>query len=406
MFNHIDPRLAHLTNDQIEELVCRYYDGENTKALILEYKVDCVESQLYKLFPPLTLHQMPCPHCAIPMVRERRSRSSSRFSRSNIHCPNCRHVDDAHCKCENCAQKLRQAMLCEQEEKRKKIAELCKDRQSDPATISSLNELSMRQAVSLLSLVRTCMYMEIPETEKLEEENEIHLNALTQSMVPFTPTKGLGISLVRDLMDCGLVSFSKHSDPNAFAFKDGELDGFHLELVSWKIAVDNPQNLIRDIEHHAANADLWPKSWEDEIEGLWIDIAFSEAKEFFLYMAMERGLPDASGKALDELLFNLLQEFSVAQCYRVIYAGSKEAADFLVRKKCNKRHAANYMIGACQRWVDRARAEKWEVPRYKRNFDLPRSMISYVFFDTFMKLGETGFNDNPKSILFSIQKRL
>lgn len=53
------------------------------------------------------------------------------------------------------------------------------------------------------------------------------------------------------------------------------------------------------------------------------------------------------------------------------------------------------MIGECQRWADRARAENWEVKPFKRNFNLPRSSISHVFFDVFLKIGEDGFDCVP-----------
>jgi hypothetical protein len=51
------------------------------------------------------------------------------------------------------------------------------------------------------------------------------------------------------------------------------------------------------------------------------------------------------------------------------------------------------MVGACQRWADTARAEGYEVKPFKRNFDLPRSMMSYVLFDVILKIGERGFTE-------------
>jgi hypothetical protein len=49
------------------------------------------------------------------------------------------------------------------------------------------------------------------------------------------------------------------------------------------------------------------------------------------------------------------------------------------------------MVGACQRWVDRARAENWTVKAFNRNLELPRSMVSYVLYDIFLKTTEDGF---------------
>lgn len=35
----------------------------------------------------------------------------------------------------------------------------------------------------------------------------------------------------------------------------------------------------------------------------------------------------------------------------------------------------------------------WAVPPFRRNFDLPRSMVSYVMFDVLLKIGERGFSE-------------
>ncbi len=50
------------------------------------------------------------------------------------------------------------------------------------------------------------------------------------------------------------------------------------------------------------------------------------------------------------------------------------------------------------RGLHRAKAENWEVKPFKRNFDLPRSSISHVFFDVFLKIGEAGFTCVPGAV--------
>jgi len=396
MYCEIDVRLRHLTSEQLKELIARYYAGDGANSLVKEFNIDCSSNQLYRLFPPLTLYQMPCPYCGTAMVRDRAPRSSSQYVNNYIRCPSCQHKDDVNCQCANCALEVANSIAREQTRRKQKVAELCRQFDSDPVYIRVVDELSLRQAVSLLALVRTCLHMNIPNTQQ-GEAREIHLHALIQSTMRLAPGNELELHLLEDLMSRGLIGYSQYSDPNAFLSKEDKFQGVNHELVSWMVRGDNIQQIIRDIERYAADITVWPTSWKDEVKELWLDIAFAEAKEFFLHMARQRGFPDVSGKALDEMILNLLRDLAVAQCYRVIYAGSRDAADFLVRKKCNTRHAANYMIGACQRWADHARAEKWMIGKYKRNFDLPRSMVSYVFFDTFLKIGETGFDENPES---------
>ena len=44
--------LSHLTSEEIEILMQRYYDGEAISKLIKEYSISAHASELYKLFPP------------------------------------------------------------------------------------------------------------------------------------------------------------------------------------------------------------------------------------------------------------------------------------------------------------------------------------------------------------------
>lgn len=122
-------------------------------------------------------------------------------------------------------------------------------------------------------------------------------------------------------------------------------------------------------------------------------IALAECRQFYNHCADERGLEIKGDLAVNTMLANILRDYSVAQCYRIIWNGARSTADFMVREKPARSHAANYMIGACQRWADHARTAGWVVFPFKRNFNLPRSMISYVLFDVILRIGECGFTE-------------
>ena len=44
--------LGHLSSEEIEALMQRYYNGEAASRLIKEYKLSVRAAELYKLFPP------------------------------------------------------------------------------------------------------------------------------------------------------------------------------------------------------------------------------------------------------------------------------------------------------------------------------------------------------------------
>ena len=167
---------------------------------------------------------------------------------------------------------------------------------------------------------------------------------------------------------------------------------YDLHAVLWCGDIDKNQSLVEEIEFLALNGN-WPSHWHTEAIEVWADIAHAECREFFDYCAERRGLFATGDSGITSMLKNILRDFSVAQCYRVIWNCARSTADFMVRERPNRSHAANYMIGACQRWADQARTENWNVFPFRRNFDLRRTMVSFVLFDVVLKIGECGFTE-------------
>lgn len=395
MENQIHPKLGHLSESQIETLMARYYNNEKTHALVREYQIDCVPSQLCSLFPPETLADEPCPYCDVPMVRKRQSRSSLRYRRPDPFCPACGHRGiGPYCGCANCVaeKRLVEAML--REEVAQKIRAYCQETRFASLGQPTAKDLDLRMAVALLALSRTCLFLD----EANEDESVpplLVIEALAHATIPLAPQGELADRLLTELMSQGLISISERSAADAFTFERGQLLSFFPSKVRWLLTVEDPRSLLDEISLMAEDAAEWPEHWLMTVKDLWLEIALEECREFFRRAAEQRKLPEAGKTSTETMLKGLLQHFSVAQCYRVIWMGALKASDFLVRKGCTRQHAANYMIGECQRWADRARAEGWEVKPFKRNFDLPRSSISHVFFDLFLKIGEGGFECVP-----------
>jgi hypothetical protein len=243
--------------------------------------------------------------------------------------------------------------------------------------------LTLEQAVALLSLLRC---------PGIADADVIPVPAaLSMSTVPFAPKGNYGHTLIHKLGQAKLLSVLSSGVPDNFSVFGNEVRIETPFPIFWSISSITRTNLIQSIEQRVAQR-KWPRHWSGQLPDLARVLAFAEIKEFYDYCAKQRGLPASAQRSTSVMLNSLLQDYSVAQCYRIIYAGAKAAADFLVRTSCAPQHAANYMIGACQRWVDRARDENWVVTSFHRNHELPRSMISYVLYNDFLKVGDDGFN--------------
>jgi len=312
------------------------------------------------------------------MMSPRISRSA-RFEKT-MRCSQCRHEDTLRCKCDHCRNRRRsdsgkvsQKVLDTKKSSSGKAAHL----NIEPAT------LTLEQAVALLSIMR-CLGVAGIDGYAVPAARDM-------ASVPFAPQGNFGHILIEKLGRAKILSVLNSVVPNNFSVFGNEVRIEPPFPIVWSISSNTRKNLIQGIEQYAAQR-KWPRDWSDQLSDLVCALAFAECKEFYDYCAKQRGLPTSAQRSTSFMLNNLLQDYSVAQCYRIIYAGAKAAADFLVRTSCAPQHAANYMIGACQRWVDRARAENWVVTPFRRNHELPRSMISYVLYDDFLKVGDDGFN--------------
>ena len=130
-FSKLDSRLVHLSQDEIVQLINRYFDGETVSKLIKEYKIKITPSHLYSIFPPVKSDEK-CEHCDSPVVYPWGSKSwSERLIVNQKYCINCNHNGRSNCDCKKCveiraieeAEKIR-VRLEEEEKKRRVIMEI------------------------------------------------------------------------------------------------------------------------------------------------------------------------------------------------------------------------------------------------------------------------------------------
>lgn len=374
--NH--PKLAHLSDSQIDNLIARYYAGETIVDLLGEFKIDCNPHHLFKLFPPIIHSSLACPCCGAAMMSPRVSKSA--YFEKAMRCSQCRHEDSTRCKCDHC--RNRRELVSGKVSRKVLNAKNGSSGQNENLIVEPA-KLTLEQAVALLALMRCRGVADV--------DGMVAPAAWAMAVVPFAPKGHYGHTLVQKLGQAKLLSVLNSAVPDNFSVFEYEPRIETPFPIFWSISCSARANLIQAIEQCAAQG-KWPRHWSDQLPDLAYVLAFAECKEFYDYCAKQRGLPPSAHRSTSVMLNNLLQDHSVAQCYRMIYAGAKAAADFLVRTSCAPQHAANYMIGACQRWLDRARAENWVVTPFNRNHELPRSMISFVLYEDFLKSGDDGFN--------------
>lgn len=374
----IDRRLAHLDSAQLNALIDRYYAGERVLNLTTEFRIRCAPNQLFSLLPPKLLHDRRCEACGAPMAQFRRLRPEASPSEGDVRCSECAHRVTGSCDCAACAARRREWADRELMRRRAENEAYCHARWDYADRVHTPDDLSLVEAVALLAVVR-CGGWRADGT----------IGAVGYSGVPLAPAGSLVDRLLSTLVSARVIAPAMESPVEAFSPTDVALPAYPY-VTYWRILAPSPISLVEQIERVAASGE-WPDAWHSALGDLQLMLALAECQEFADFCLSQRGMPDPPEFASEALFRNLLSDFSVAQCFRILWAGAHATSDFLVRKRANRRHAANYFIGACQRWADRARTEGWALEPGFRNNNYPRSQLSHILYDVFMGIGEKGF---------------
>lgn len=376
----IDQRLAHLSEQELSALSDRYFAGDRVAVLVREFRLQCVPNQLYRLIPKRILHDRYCEACSAPLIQVRRAGSALKHTIEPESCSACRHRLKGHCRCDVCEKKRQQRNQAEVTWQRAEVEAYCKERWDYRDPQLSPDDLALNEAVSLLALVRCCGWV-----------SDTSVGRIDTSGVPLAPEGPFGESVLATLLSSGLVAPALDSPTDAFLIEGGQIRVLP-DRARWRILAQSPMQLVQRLER-LCPASEWPCSWASDLTDFRVALAVAECREFADFCLAERCLPEAGHLATEALFTNLLTDFSVSQCFRIAWSGAMASIDFNARTKSSRRHAANYFIGACQRWADRARAEGWTVKPGFRNARRPRSQLSYVLNDVLLGIGEKGFSE-------------
>ena len=288
------------------------------------------------------------------------------------------------CKqCQNEASQLEEAKRIRALEQYREIIR-AKYKSDNPGPIDPRG-LSIESAVYLLSFVRL-----------FAAEDFSFARPLNSVKRRFSPTTNMDWEIARLLYREGLISVDPNSQIDAF---DGQMaQSFYLDKVQWHLPFgldsDNPKDFASELEEALRN-NVWPPEWIDGRLDLWRKVGLHECLQYLAVALGEHGLSFNPGDKTFLVFGGLSEDYSVAQICNFIWRAAKDAAAFYVREAVSKQHAANTVIGAIQRYGERAKAEGWDIKPYRRNFDCPQSMVSEVLFNAVLRIGEDGFNKTP-----------
>lgn len=368
----LHPAIEHLSPADIDTVIERYVAGEKISALISRFNIKCPPNGLWKVLPPRVLPEI-CSVCGGTMIQE--WKSHMRGKPFWIHCSLCLHQNTEECGCDHCRE---QRALRAEEENARRAAETFKavvaQRERNPRLIDSISSLSLPLAVAFLAFSRCSQVIDDGVYGRLDD-----------CPVPYAPDGEYKMTLLNSLCRAGLVSLSGYSAIGTISYEGLRLS-YISDEVHWSGDVNENIKLVKEIEACGLTGN-WPADWHGEVESVWLQLAMGECREFYDSCRTQRELASESDQVISGMLQNILRDFSVGQCFRIIWQGAESALN--IARNCGT--FTSEMVRSCQQWADEARSQKYPVKPLKRH--RRRSMMSYVLFDVMLKIGERGFTD-------------
>lgn len=358
-----DNKLGHLNEEEIENLINRYYDGEKVAELINEYNIIYKASNLYTLFPPKVMNDTKCPYCDNSMYRD----YGPRNNRHNevTYCISCGHKYNVECSCEYCKNKKRNIINNEYKNNNSKV---------------DINNISFKNRVYLAAFLRG--------TESKDIENEKIVLPLVKFCRKIAPTQDMEIMIVKTLSREKIIIVDSQSDLDAFSgsLLDGDYGNrFYVHKVNYILNVDYNSELINP-NINIDNIDI------EDIAQLWREIALDECIEYLYYQMNRVKFSFSHGDKTIEVFNDLLDKFSVSQVFNIIYTSITHATRYYQEENISKKQAANSVITRCQAYGERILANGWGIKCFSRPYDCQQSIISELFFNRIYPIGDDGFN--------------
>lgn len=393
-FNNLDERLEHLDKQQVLELINRYYGNEKINNLLKEYKIKTTNSNLIRILPGIWSSDL-CEYCEERFVIPLSSKSDkSPLNERNKKCPTCNHNPSSYfCDCLNCKEKQKKEILEEierQERLNQEKREYLNNFLSEDNWVKvQENELDAEDRLYLAVILKAAL-----------SENTVYIKPLKEVADNLAPTSEFELELIKTLTGKRLIIPHKISDINSFeiVFKDEDRQSasvsHEIYEVSYRINIEpmdsDYDEMIKRLMY--PSRELFSNEFCYE---MWKKISFYESMQYLLYQMSEVGYSFNPGKKTFAVLEQLLESFSVAQIYNIIFRAVANSTSRYQSGKITKIHAQNSVITSCEMQGQRAIAENWELKGYNRIRELPETLISQVLFNSIIQISTLGFYEKP-----------
>ena len=381
-------KLAHLTPEQVDDLIKRYYEGEKLASLTEAFNIDAKPAGLIHLLPPVVHKDLPCPYCPnTNLISKRLPKTHEPRRFGTPHCPGCEHRHGEECRCKGCTAKA-DAARRESDNKKRQLIEATYMREHD---VPSPEDLTLQDAVYLMAIARHAATDGLGYLKPYGEYNKT-----------LAPLPECQHDIMAHLYERGLTAISPDSEVDAFEFDEAvtEIKSHNPAWVLWAflpgLDVEEKRGYLNRLKTLASGGD-WPDGWSRDVPALWHAIVKNECLENFVYLLAQRGCKQDSIDQKTHALFDsLLVDFPPSWILNLCWKGVTKTTDDFARKNIPYYYKKNAMfLRAVQRKADQAKAAGWNLRHFERHYHCPQTDVSATFFNDFLKLGNAALETVP-----------
>lgn len=394
-----------LTEDELKQFIDEYYNSDlSVKKIIEKYELKILPSKIKSYLPEIKVDFL-CPFCDTEMYEEAQSRTEYRDSqkyknisyyrwhKKDIFCKECGHQDNKnefnqfYCNCDNCIKDKRTVEALKVKSAKEYTNQVI-DIQKDSSI--SIEDIEYESIVTKTYLLTLLLYLYDDKKHILKPVNAL-------DGIKFSPNIDFGFEIIDDLLG-HIIRFQDTSNIHEYVYlKEGD-SSYSYEPYNCTYSL----NLCDEIDINYAKlvticeTNEYYEDIKNEALGLWLKIAKEELKEYLFYLFEKYNFnTDYIGDAILEKLDLILEDFSVSEGYSILYSSVSGSASYK-QTGISQKHAVNSINSYIANNISKRKSGEWQTKGYKRNYDLPQTAISMVFFNNILKIGDKGFTLVPK----------
>jgi len=262
-------------------------------------------------------------------------------------------------------------------------------------------EQAMAEGRPLSALApRHCLYL-LALLKYAGSEDLSHIRPYCQvRQERLTPQRDMDRELINDLWRAGVIAVDPASDPAAIDLDKDQNARVHFNEVRWLPIVPGLAGpaLYEVLEHHVLHPDFL-LAGATELRACCDELALLECLAFLEMALEEYRLGYRAGDKTRAMIVTALRSYTVAQVCNVLYRAARDAAAFYQRGGVSRDHAAKTVVGSFERLMEKTMANEWVVTPFRRNFNLPQSVLSRLIYNRMLGTDDGGFSHSTEALL-------